>query len=134
MKLFRKIFKPDEIKSVLDVLNEAEHSFNSPAFCLISENIKGAISKYPERVVDMVRSDKSPRQTVFIMIANIAGDEVESGKHHLYRGVLNPLGYGSELLKIYYLALDELVKMGHIDEEEAEENRLGIKENIKSVG
>lgn len=134
MKLFKNIFKPDEIQSVLNILDEAERDFNSSAFHLISNHIKGAISEFPDKIVAMVKGSKSPRQTVYIMIANVAGDEVESGEHHMYRGVLNPLGYGYELLSIYYLALDELVKMGYISEKEAEENKLGIQKNIKSVG
>ncbi len=134
MKLFDKIFKPDEIKSILNALEAAESNFNSSAFHLISNTIKDVISKSPEKIVSMVRESKSVHQTVYIMIANIAGDEVESGKHHMYRGVLNPLGYGNELLIIYYLAIDELLKIGYISEQKAEENKIGIRENIKNVG
>ncbi len=134
MKLFNKIFKPDEIQSVLDKLKEAEKKFNSPSFPIIVNMVKGAISEAPDKIVSMVRESKSVHQTVYIMIANVAGDEVESGKHHMYRGVLNPLGDGNELLRIYNLALDELVKIGYVSAENARANKKAILENIKEVG
>ena len=134
MKLFNKIFKPDEIQSVLDKLKEAEKKFNSPSFPIIVNMVKGSISEAPDKIVSMVRESKSVHQTVYIMIANVAGDEVESGKHHMYRGVLNPLGDGNELLRIYNLALDELVKIGYVSAENARANKKAILENIKEVG
>jgi hypothetical protein len=134
MKLFNNIFKTDDVQSVLNTLKKVEHNFNSPAFHLISNLIKDAISEFPEKIPLMVRESKSVWQTVYIMIANVTGDEVESGKHHMYRGVLNPLGYGNDLLLIFYSALDELVKLGYLSAEDANVNKLAVLENIKNVG
>ena len=134
MKLFNNIFKNDDIKNLLETLKAAENEFNSPAFHLIDKMVKGAATEYPEKIALMVKESKSVRQTVLIMIANVSAEEVESGKHHLYRGVLNPLGYGNELLRIYNLALDDLVKIGYISIEDAETNKIAILNNIKNVG
>jgi hypothetical protein len=134
MNLSARIFKSPEIQAVLKILDEAERSFDSPAFCVVKEHIRAGISKFPSNVVRNVKESSSPRRIGYLMIANTAGDELESGEHHMYRGALNPLGYGPELLKIYNSALDELVRMGCVSEKEAEENRAGLRENIRSVG
>ena len=68
------------------------------------------------------------------MILNISGDMVESGQHHIYRGVINPMGPGQNLLKIFDSAMDELVKLGDTDKENAETQKKAIRENIKNVG
>ncbi len=134
MNLYDKINMTDEIQSILNALKEIDKKINSSAFHLIVKQIKGAISELPDKIVSMVKESESIHQTVYIMIANVAGDEVESGKHHMYRGVLDPLGDGNELLKIYNFALDELVKLGYVSKNVAKENKSAIQENIKDVG
>lgn len=71
---------------------------------------------------------------VYSMIANAAGDLVESGKYHVYRGVLDPLRGGKDLLRIYDKAVDEMVREGASGAEFAAEQKAIIRENIKTVG
>ena len=71
---------------------------------------------------------------LYIDIANVSGDYVSSGEYHLYRGILNPMGIGSDLLKIFDGALDELINCGYMDERQAKEQKDGIREQIKQVG
>jgi hypothetical protein len=68
------------------------------------------------------------------MIANTSGDMAESGQYHIYRGVLNPMGPGEDLLKIFDSAMDELVKLGDMDEKNAQEQKEAIRKNIQGVG
>lgn len=68
------------------------------------------------------------------MIANISGDTVGSGQYHIYRGVLNPIGPGQNLLKILDSAMDELVRLGDTDKENAETQKKATRENTRKVG
>ncbi len=76
---------------------------------------------------------ESPRQWVYANIANIAGDQVESGQYHLYRGILNPLGPGKEFLKLFDIAVDELVRLG-MDNDRGEKQKEQIRKNIQTAG
>jgi hypothetical protein len=134
MSFLKRIFKPREVQIVLKLLDEAELSVNSPAFSLIKKHIKTGISKFPDKIVENLKESQSPQQIVYLMIANTAGDQLETGIYHMYRGVLNPLDSGPELLRIYNFAIDELVRIGYMSEKEAEENRSGLHENIRNVG
>jgi len=52
----------------------------------------------------------------------------------MYRGVLNPLGEGPDLLKLFDAAIDELTKIGALDTKRAKIEKEAIRENMKSVG
>ena len=73
------------------------------------------------------------------MIGNYAGDLLESGEFHLYRGVLSPAG--KEMLKYYDFAMKEVLKIGGtnpngepLTEEYITEQRNILLENIRQVG
>jgi hypothetical protein len=134
MKILKKLFAPKEVRAVLGILDEAECKFDSPAFEKIRKIIKNAILENTRNVIKQVREGHSPRQYVYSMIANVSGDYVESGQCHMYRGVLDPMGIGGELLKIFDAAVDELVLIGAVDKDFAQEQKKGIRENIKTVG
>ena len=130
---FRK--KPKEIGVVLDILDEAKCKLDSPAFKEVQEYIKRAIQKNISDVVRVVREEQQPpSHYVYSMIANVSGDWVESGEYHMHRGVLNPMGIGAGLLTLFDTTQDELVRMGACDEKYAQEQKNGIRENIKTVG
>lgn len=59
---------------------------------------------------------------------------MESGYYHIYRGVLNPLGIGKDLLSLFDMAVDRLLEEGAISEKEAKTQKSGIRKNIKGVG
>lgn len=134
MKILKKLFAPKEVRAVLGVLDEADCRFDCPAFQLVRNIIENAVLTNTNKVAKQIREGLSPRQSVYSMIANIAGDHIESGQYHIYRGVLNPMGMGKDLLRIFDEAVDEMVKIGVVDEEYAEEQKKGIRENIKTVG
>ncbi len=68
------------------------------------------------------------------MIANLAGDWLETGKYHMYRGVLNPLTGGESLLRVYNGTVDRLEEVGEISKDDAERNKKQLLDNIKSNG
>jgi len=122
-----------EVKEALNILEEAEVKF-SKDFDLVREQVEKVIHENTDQFLEVVRKGRSVRKYVYSTIANISGDMVESGQYHLYRGVLNPMGPGQNLLEIFDSAMDELVKLGDTDKENAEVQKKALRENIKSAG
>jgi hypothetical protein len=134
MGLFQTFFGSSEVKAAYGVLAEANHRFESEVFSLIKEEIETALRKNPSDIIDAARRGITPRQVVYTAIVNIAGDHLESGQYHIYRGVLNPTGFGPTLKRIYNTSLDELATMNAITKESAEEQKEIMRKNIRSNG
>ena len=134
MDTIRRILAPKEVKIALNVLDELSLEFNSEAFKIVRNRVEDAIIRNCKNIVNQVKDGATPRELVYFSIANIAGDYIESGDYHIYRGVLNTLGPGPDFLILFDAAVDRLVEIGSVDKKEAEEQKTGIRENIKSVG
>ncbi len=130
----KKVFPPKEISKVLEILGEVEVKFVSRGFLLVKKHIKEIMRMAPDSVLVGINSSSSPYEWVYSTISNMAGDLVESGCYHLYRGVINPTGPGEDLIKLFDHAVDELAKLGCVDEENARTQKNALRENIKSVG
>lgn len=142
----KKFFPPKEVKIALDTLDEAEHEFcnrdyqltrghieRSRVFKLIRGHIEKLIFAYSKELVRKF-GKAHLRAWVYRNITNVAGDLVESGNYHIYRGVLNPMGPGEELVEIFDMAVDKLVEMRVLDTERAKKEKSTLRENIKGVG
>lgn len=131
----RQQAKEKEVEEAFEILDEATDKFGSE-FDLVREQIEKMLNLNSDtkQFIDVVRKGRTVRKYIYSTIANISGDMVESGQYHIYRGVLNPMGPGENLLKIFDAAMDELAKLGDTDTENAEKQKKAIRENIKSVG
>jgi hypothetical protein len=130
-----KILARKEVQAALGILEEADpHRLDGGAFRIIREEIEGLILSHRAEFVAFVQKGNSIRAWVYTNIANTAGDFLESGQYHVYRGVLNSIGPGEDLLRLFDAAVDELVHMGCLDGESAEMQKDALRENIKSVG
>lgn len=125
--------KNSEVKEAMEILDEAEEKFGT-GFDLVSEHIEKGINENTKQFLEVVGKGRSVRKYIYSMIANISGDMVESGQYHIYRGVINPMGPGQNLLKIFDSAMEELIELGDTDRENAETQKKVIRENIKNVG
>ena len=134
MKALKRMFASKEVKAVLGVHDEADQRFDCHAFEMVKNQIEQAVLSQPGATADKIRNGLSPRQAVYSMIGNIAGDFAESGQFHLYRGVLNPMTGGEDLLRIFDAAVDEMLQIGAIDEDDAAEQKSELRECIKTVG
>lgn len=134
VNLLTKLLAPTEVRAALDLLHEAESRLGCEAFGSIRGEIEKAILGHPRKFAAFVRRGAPLREWIYSMIANVAGNHVESGRYHLYRGILNPLGSGQDLLRLFDRALDELVIMAAITGNHAESQKAAIRENIKAVG
>ncbi|HUU19256.1 MAG TPA: hypothetical protein VMW72_19050 [Sedimentisphaerales bacterium] len=126
-------FSKKEVKEALRILEEENNKFGA-GFDLVKSYVEKSILSDTKQFIDVVRKGRSVREYLYSTIANISGDMVESGQFHIYRGVLNPMGPGEDLLKIFDSAIDELVILGDIDEENAHEQKELIRKNIHDVG
>jgi|AntAceMinimDraft_17_1070374.scaffolds.fasta_scaffold17917_4 hypothetical protein len=131
---FKKSFSKKEVKEAIKVLEEASQEFGSGGFDLVKEYVEKSILSDTKQFIEVVQKGRSVKKYVYSMIANVSGDMVESGQYHIYRGVLNPMGPGEDLLKIFDSAMDELVKLGDTDKKNADEQKKAIRENMKNMG
>lgn len=90
----KKVIAPKEIKAAFAALEEADYKFQTEkwTFQIVRREIENILLKNPDALVRVIRKSggRTPREWVYSQIGNIAGDMLESGNHHVYRGVLNP--------------------------------------------
>ena len=149
MSFFKKLTAPKEARAALGVLDEiactkvsasgitipsASCWHDSEAFQIVRKEIEKMILARPKEFARMVQKGTSPRKWVWGAVGNIAGDLVETGQYHFYRGEINPLGPGEHLLQLFDMALDELTRMGAIEADYAIEQKAALRKNIKDVG
>jgi len=130
----KKIFRSKEVKVAFNVLDEAGVKLNNPDFNIVELKIKQVLNEDPKGIEKLFSHGTSPYQWAYSAIANVTGDLLESGQFHLYRAVLNPMGPGKNLLKLYDSAVDELVKMSVVDSDTANIEKKALRKNIRSVG
>lgn len=128
----KKSSNEKEVAEALKILDEARSTFGSSGFDVVGRYVEKSILEDIEQFMDIVRKGRSVRKYVYSTIANISGDMVESGQYHIYRGVLNTTG--KDLLNIFDLAMDELVRLGDVAEEYAQQQKEVIRENVHNVG
>ena len=145
MKIFNKRMAPKEVRDALGVLDEASRTFDNcfrsslgapvpEAFQLVRKQIEEALLAHPDAFVRIVQEGVSPRERVYSLISDIAGNLLKSGQYHMCRGVLSPLGPGEGLLGLFDMAVDELVRIGAMDSGKAETEKAAIRKNIEEVG
>ena len=125
----RSTKKESEVEEVSTILDEAEDKFGTD-FNIVREYVEKGLGANKDQFSELIQKGGSVHKYIYTVIANISGDLVESGQYHIYRGVLNPIGPGESLLKIFDSAMDELVKLGETNKEHAEAQKKGIRENI----
>jgi len=138
-KVFQKFSGSKEMKAIIEILDEAGQKFKNNTFeKILKPKIEKIILSNPKKLKQTIEKTMLPKEWVYGAIANISGDLLESGEYHIYRGVLasdfDGSGPGKDLLKIFDEATDELVKIGNIKKEWAEEQKKQLRENIKTVG
>tara|TARA_B100001971_G_C18020144_1_gene446943 strand:- start:122 stop:766 length:645 start_codon:yes stop_codon:yes gene_type:complete len=124
----------DGVRAALDLLDEMAREFDNPAFEEIRKHLKRRFRKKRKKAAESFNDGNPPHKRIYNMVANLSGDWLECGEHHMYRGVLNPMGIGGDLLKIFDTIQDKLVLIGASDKELAQEQKRAVRENIKAVG
>lgn len=131
----KKSFASKEAKGVIDVLNEIEKKIGNSGFDHIKTEVEKILLAQPKKSYKQaVEKNVSPHEIVYTTIAKVAAYHVGSGNYHIYRGVLNTMGPGEDLLKLFDLAIDELVKMDAIDSKQAKQHKKDVREEIEMMG
>ena len=125
MGWFNKLTARKEVRAALGVLDEiacihvsnqgiaipsAQFWHETEAFRIVRGMVEEVILANQDGFARNIQNGTSVRQWVWAVIANMSCDRVETGEYHIYRGVLNPLGPGEYLLRLFDTALEELVK------------------------
>ena len=139
MLFLKRLFAEKEIKAALGVVDECDLIFSSDdlfgdSFRIIKEELVPYLYKNSHILKDYIKNGHSVRGCVYNAIATIAQDHVTSGKYHMYRGVLSSMGPGPTLRKISEKAIELLVKEGSITQENSEQWKADIQEQISKVG
>lgn len=71
---------------------------------------------------------------VWDRVAFLAGDDLASGDHHLYRGVLDPEGDGNDILSVYDYCVDQLERIGNITHDQGDYMKGHIRGTIMISG
>ena len=132
MKVLKKLFAPKEVRAALGILDEASLTFDSAAFEMVKSEIEDWLLS--AEFLKVIQKGPSARQCVYAAISISARHHVQSGQYHIYRGILNPLGPGEDLLRMFDAAVNELVRLGSIEPGNAQEQKSATRENIRHVG
>lgn len=136
MRIFTNIFRAPEIKAAQAAVEEAAYKYPTDAFRLVRIELDKLIRENADDIVRTIRESRgrTPREWVYCQIGNIAGDMLETGEYHIYRGVINPLGPGKDLLAMHDSTCDELVLMKAIDQVIADDQKTSLRRNLNNVG
>ena len=143
LALIKKTLAPKEVKAAFGALDEAEYHFlqegglfRDEAVSSIRQLIEKALLKHPDNFAKIIQNNngRTPREWVYSQFANIAADMLESGRYHVFRGALDTLGPGEELLNIHDASYDVLLEMKAVELEYAEKQKAGLRENIGKLG
>ncbi|MDP1886132.1 hypothetical protein [Polaromonas sp.] len=130
-KIFWKMFPPFEVRLTLE---EIERFFVVGQLCgSIIKPRAVALAKDAERTVYSVRIDRmKPDQLALILISNVIGEELQSGAHHVYRGVLGMIG--NDMRAVWSAVQRELLARGYCDESEVAKDNEWLSRQIKDAG
>lgn len=86
-----------------------------------------------EKTIYSIRCDKMvPVHLALLLISNVAGDSLQSGQHHFYRGALGIVG--QDMLKVFRLAVKTMEEKGYHSEEESRKDYEWIRKQIAEAG
>ena len=136
MSIFYRLFPPAEVKVCLRALEEVKPLFSKLLFSdAVLQRVRALMlerNSKPHLLKAIYEAKNSPRDVVLYAIVQQCKLLLSSGNYHVYRGVLSM--EGRDIHAIFGIALDELVKNGFGNEEQAAEQRAELRQLIKDVG
>jgi len=122
-------------ETLLNELLLAENEFNNMYFYVVKEIVEYEIKQKHYEIIEIInKSGRSSREWIYSIIGNVAGDLLESGKYHVYLGLLDTVG--QNLLEIFDKSYDLIlhIKAKNIDIEYVNEQKATLRRNIKRLG
>ncbi len=128
--------KNENMKKYLAELNTAETLYKNESFKIIKQIIEKQIKNDTNSIDQIIEESNGGtiEEWIHSQIGNIAGDLLESGNYHVYRGVLN--NTGNELFNIFKKSYEILLDINakDIDKEYANIQIAVLKRNINNIG
>lgn len=126
------LLSDDPVSRVRAALLEIEANTEIPAMSLVRPGVEGLLMD-AERVRYSVENDGiEPRTLAYLLIHNVAMDQLTSGEHHIYRGTLGPVG--RELKLAYTAANLKLMEVGYQDDETLKRSEVEVMREVGEVG
>jgi len=126
------VFQPRESKAVLAALAALDfnkHEASAAAYRrLAADRIRGNAP----RVAHTLEIRKNPSAVALLTVLEVVGEDLSTGQHHTYRGMLS-MG-GDMLVAVYYECVRQLRDCGAISEEERVAATESLRESIKAAG
>lgn len=140
--MFSFFKRKDEIVSVLleriagcklSILEEVRH-LSDPLFDSLSDAVKSKwTNEHIANYKGQIQAGESHEAFIYNFIVHACADRLESGRYHVYRGVLNMEGH--LYLQLFEHAISSMIEKGEYTKEWADENlRRPVLMGIKEVG
>lgn len=133
MRAEKEIAKGAEVRAVLEAIDEVEQEKDAEGLGQIKDLVVREVVEDPEKTKHSITEDGlSPRTLAFLIMLNVLGRELTSGKYHIYRGVLSAAG--ERLLNLWAYAVQQQHKSGYYDAAAVRKDMDWIAREIKKVG
>jgi hypothetical protein len=138
--LIQKIFKPDEVQLLLKTLDveiaKIENLSNlelSMALDLIKGELRQTIISNSATIEKKIsQNDISSLALAYTSIKNLAGAYLQSGRYHVYRGVLSM--QGQALKSLFAYSSNKLIDLRTLTGEQVAEQLRMLDDDIRGVG
>ena len=130
--MFFKSKQKELFKQIDAAFIELKNDCSSYVWDEMAAKVNSMVKARPDAVSFFENYPYSPRVWVITFCSNYSGDVLESGKEHVYRGVLGMRG--EEFLKVFEYTTLKLAKEGIVPEIKARNNIKAVKDTIKIVG
>lgn len=132
-KLFWKIIPPYEVTVVKREIQQFLEEDDGLSRDAINSLVQSYLRRNPQAAVDAIRIEHvQPEHYALALIGGILKIQLVSGQHHSYRGVLGIIG--ADMKRVWEKVTDRLVDRGYVDTETAQEVRMDLHDEIKSIG
>ena len=110
-------------------------------FILLNANVCGgiiepkviALAKDAGKTFYSVRIEKmKPEHLALLLVTNVLGAEIQSGNHHIYRGILGIIG--QDMLSAWSSAQKVMLERGYVTDDGVAKDNQWIHEQIKGAG
>jgi len=131
-KLLWKLFTPYEVELTVEAVQEflIQHA----GLCKdIVEPAVMSLAREAEKTVYSIRiNNMKPEQLALILITNVVGNYLGSGRYHTYRAVLGMVG--SDMFKLWNVAQNVMLKSGYCTEAEIAEDNAWLRKQVQQAG
>ena len=133
--------KPPEIQELLARIDAAIRRLPEEVETLgrpLLQKLAGTIkqqwkTEHEKNYAEQIRQGETHEAFIYNFIVHAVGDQLESGQHHIYRGVLGAVGITYK--QLFEHAINTMVEMGGYTQEWANEHlRAAVYKGIKEMG